>query len=244
MSEVSTRTRRLLIGAGNLADAVAALRLAEQLTEALEADLGGLLIEETVIAEALGLPGQRVVTFAGAVVAAPAKNEARALFERDAMAFRDALSRLARARKRNWFFERREGDLVGALFDAAQGRDLLLLGHRPIHRYAGRPVLIAPQEPASRASAELSGFLVRALPGDPVALALRSGSLPPDLQNLDCRSSSSTSELLFRISRMSASAVVLDLSAGPFRSHDDLRLVLAAARCPVLVLGADEAGRT
>lgn len=48
------------------------------------------------------------------------------------------------------------------------------------------------------------------------------------------------SELLARISRMNAAAVVLDLQAGPFHSHDQLRQLLAAARCPVLVLGAGQ----
>ena len=46
--------------------------------------------------------------------------------------------------------------------------------------------------------------------------------------------------MLALISRMNASAVVLDLSAGPFRTHDQLRQLLAAARCPLLVLGANQ----
>jgi len=82
---------------------------------------------------------------------------------------------------------------------------------------------------------------VQAVRTNLVAFALGPESPRPEDQSLDCEWFSSEAEILSRISRMNASVVVLDLSAGPFRTHDQLRLLLGVARCPVLVLGAAQA---
>lgn len=161
--------------------------------------------------------------------------------ESDARAFRASLSGLARAKTRNWTFERRHGELISGLCDAAKGWDLLLLGYRQIHRQAGRVVLIAPPKSASQDAVGLAQNLAQALRTNLFAFAIGPEPPRPEDHGLDCKWLFSEVEILSRISRMNASVVVLDLSVGPLRTHDQLRLLLGVARCPVLVLGAAQA---
>ncbi|SEQ14711.1 hypothetical protein [Thalassovita taeanensis] len=238
MSTPPKPPKRLLIGAGSFADALGALRLAERLAETLAGDLGGLLVEEAVVTEVVGLPGQRVVTASGTLVVAPTRQQVRTLMEGDAKAFRDTLSGLAQSRTRNWSFERRHGDLIGGLCEAARGWDLLLLGYRETHRRAGRVVLIAPPTGASQVAPDLAEDLAKALRTDLYVLSLDADAAMPEDEGGHREQFTSDTAMLGRISRMNASAVVLDLSTGPLRTHNQLRHLLAAARCPVLVLGA------
>ncbi len=244
MTKPPNPSKRLLIGAGSFADALGALRLAEQLSETLTGDLGGLLVEETVVTEVVDVPGQRVVTSGGKVVVAPSPRQVRTLMESDARAFRDTLSGLAKAKMRKWSFERRHGDLISGLCEASRGWDLLLLGHREIHRRAGRVVLIAPPRAASQAVADLAGDLAQTLATDLVAVSLGPDISEPNDAPEGRELLTSEAAMLARISRINASIVALDLSAGPFHTHDQLRLLMAAARCPVLVLGAAQGERS
>lgn len=232
MTEATFRARRILIGAGSFADAQAAFPLVERLAENLTAELGGILVEETILSEIAGLPKQRIVTSSGSLVVAPTPRQFRTLLESDAKAFRRALSTLARTRK--WSFERRRGELISGLCEAARGWDLLLLGHRATCRQAGRVVLIAPPKSATQEVARLAETLGRRLGTGVRALDLGA----QDLRTGNTEPIRSEGELLARIGRMHASAVFLDLSAGPLRTYDQLRSLLAAARCPVAVLGA------
>jgi len=230
--------KRLLIGAGSFADAQAALRLTEQLAETFAGDFGGLLVEETVVTEVVDLPGQRVVTLSGTLLVAPSSRQVRSLIESDAKAFRETLSGLARAKTRKWSFERRQGDLISGLCEMATDWDLVLLGHRKIHRRTGRVVLIAPPGAGSQDAMNLAENLAKALRTDLRIFSLGAEHLEPDDRRGDGERFSSKDAMLARLNRTNASVVVLDLSAGPFRTQDHLRYVLAAARCPVLVLGA------
>ena len=56
MSATTIQSRRILIGAGSFADAQAAFALVERLAEDLPAELGGMLVEETIVSEIAGLP--------------------------------------------------------------------------------------------------------------------------------------------------------------------------------------------
>lgn len=236
MNTASPSSKRILIGAGSFVDARGALLLAERLAKTLAAEVGGILVEETIIAEIADLPGQRVITSSGALVMAPSRQQVRTLLESDAIAFRRSLSALAWARK--WSFERQSGELISGLCNAARGWDLLLLGHRETHRRKGDVVLIAPHPDAPQEASSLAEELARSLGAHVIRLT-------PDVRNPDAaieRSDFASIEdedaLLARIGRINAAAVVLDLGAGPLRTHDHLRHVLAAARCPVLVIGA------
>ncbi len=231
-------SRRLLIGAGSFADAQTAFQLAERFAEEMAEELGGMLVEETFLTEIAGLPKQRIITSSGALIGAPSPTQFRTLMAGDAKAFRKALSAIARSRK--WSFEQRRGELICGLCEAASGWDLLLLGHRQMHRLTGQVLLIRPPLAASQEAVHLATKLAVALRTRSVALALGAAEplQEPGIPNTEAFESEG--ELLKRMGRIHASAVVLDLGVGPLRTYDQLRMVLAAARCPVLVLGASQ----
>lgn len=238
MTAAQRPSRRLLIGAGSFADAQTAFRLAERLVEEMAEELGGMLVEESFLTEIAGLPKQRVITPSGTLIGAPSPTQLRTLMASDAKAFRKALSAVARSRK--WSFEQRRGELISGLCKAASGWDLLLLGHRQMHRLAGQVLLIRPPLPASQEAVHLATKLAGALQTQSVAFTLGAAETIQEPGLLKTEAFESEGELLERMARIHASAVVLDLGVGPLRTYDQLRLVLAAARCPVLVLGASQ----
>lgn len=238
MTDVPGDKRRILIGVGSFADAGAALRLAERLVANLTAEVGGVLVEETVLAELAEMPGQRVITASGAFIVAPSRHQIRTVADSDAKAFQQMLSGLTRSK--DCFFERRHGELIRELCEAAKAWDLLLLGYRETLRLTGRVVMLAPSAGASRAMLDLTEDLSRLLGASTVRMSL--APEPAEAGNVPLGSEQFPSEeaLLERIGRIHASAIVVDLSAGPLRTHDQLRRLFAAARCPVFVLGAGQ----
>ncbi len=236
MTATRTASLRVLVGAGSFADAEAALQMIDRLDRRL-GELGGLFLEEMLLAEIAALPAQRVVTPGGMLKGAPSRRQLGALFEREAAAFRASLSRVAKTRK--WEFERRQGELIGALYEAAQGWDILFVGHSATHRFPGQVVLIAPPPGAPQRAAEMAGDLASGL-----GRGLRSLSLAPERAatagepSAECFTDAAA--LLSRLSRLPAAALVVDLAAGPFHGAEGLRQLHEAARCPILVLGAGE----
>ena len=234
MTPPTTPRRRLLIGATSFTDAQAALHLTERLAETLAGDLCGILVEETIVTEIVDLPGQRVVTSSGTLVVAPSSQQVRTFVESDARLFHDTLSDLARNKERDWSFERRHGDLIAGLCEAAKGWDILLLGHREINKRHGKVVLVAPPMTASQRAVELAEGLASALRADLVAITIGSENASTAQRQVF----STEAALLAHINRTNTSVVVMDLSAGPLHTHDQLRHLLSVARCPVLVFGA------
>lgn len=209
---------RFLIGAVSFADAESVLRLAETLSAALTLDLGGLLIEDT---DATGSPQVRLVTSSGALVPGPSAEQAALISRAEARAFRAALSRLAAARGVGWSFETRTGGLVSGLIGESRGWDLLAIGYRQINRTSGRIILL---ETARREGGEAEA-VVDALAAAPGARVERL-PWPDDGDTLD------------RLSRSHAAAVVVDLSGGKTLAEEELRRLIDAARCPLLIVGA------
>ncbi|MDW4551164.1 hypothetical protein R5H32_17515 [Defluviimonas sp. D31] len=227
MSVATVTRRRILIGAGSFADAETAIAIAERIAEAVAADLGGVMVEEPDAAGVSGLPCQRVVTSSGMLVVAPSSAQMRILLASDARAFRARLSRVAEARALHWSFERRRGELVSGLWEAARSWDLLLLGHRPISRRRGSVVAILPPGPTEIDARALAETLASALGTGIVTMTPMAGT-----------EAEAEEALLRRVSRTNAAVVIVDLGAGPVRGPDALRRLLDAARCPVLVIGA------
>lgn len=227
-----TRTR-ILVGAASFDDARTAMRMAELLAAHLPAEMGGILIDDTALADLARLPSQRVITPGGALTVLPSAREIESLLAGDARAFQRMLVELARQHTLKWSFERRQGELIGGLCEAARGWDVLLLGYRALHKRRGRVVLLAPDETLPARADALAHTLAHALATE--MLTVRPGNNATfadghhEHTDLDA--------LLMRIGRLNAAAVVLDLDAGPLRTHDALRQLLHAARCPLLVLG-------
>lgn len=236
MTANQTTSWRVLVGAGSFADARAALQLVERFAGPHLAELGGVFLEEARLSEIADLPMQRVVTPGGMLTGAPSRQQIVRLLERDAAAFRKMLSGVAQTRK--WAFERRRGELIGSLCEAAEGWDMLFVGHSVLHRSAGRVVLIAPPPQASQRATDLAGEIAHALGTGVHTLSLTpgQGAARPDQTVPECFEDAGA--LLSRLSRIPAVALVVDLAAGPFHGVDDLRRLHAAARCPIIVFGA------
>ncbi len=217
-----TGPRRVLVGAGCFADALAALRLLERLDGPYLDEIRGVLVEDTGFSGA-AMPGQRVVSTAGVLSVAPSAQQMRRQFERDARAFERMLSEVAGGGK--WSFEHQEGELFGHLRDAARGWDMLLVGHRKTQALPGRVILIAPTAGASARAADFAAELAGVL-GVPVQrLAVRPGG---------------EAALLDRLGRIPAAALVIDLSAGGLTGEQPLQALIDAARCPAFVLEPKE----
>lgn len=225
---------RILIGAGSYADAKAALKLAQNLVESLSAEFGGVLFEETLVADLATRPGQRVVTYGGSVTPAPSAARLRAMIDHDIKAFREALRRFATLHRRAWSFEHRQGDMIAGICAAADGWDILLLGNVPQPVSQARVVLVAPSNGTAEDARGVARKLAQDLKADFVTVAVQE----PATAHGGALTWADESGLLKWLSRASASAIVLDATAGPFRSQTQLRRLVDAARCPVLVLGA------
>lgn len=240
MTRVPRRSRRVLIAAGCLADARAALRLTTYFTDSETGEIGGVLVEETLVSEVAVLPNQQVVTTGGAMVIAPTPSQLHRIAESEARAFRQALSEAAKGRK--WTFERQRGDLISGIFDAARDWDLLVLGYHEIGKLKGGVVLIAPAKAAAPEASHLAEVIAKRVGTRTLTLTLDADQAAQGSPSADTRSFPSERELLSYVGRIRASAVVLDISAGPLRTPDQLRRLVEVARCPLVLLGVPSQG--
>ncbi|WP_347311914.1 hypothetical protein [Defluviimonas sp. SAOS-178_SWC] len=221
MTPPDPKRRRFLIGAASFADAESVLRLAEQISGALALELGGLLIEDSNAFGDGGPPRARVVTSTGFVVPGPSAAQAGMIARAEARAFRAALSRLAAACGSDWSFETRAGELVSGLIGASRSWDLVAIGYRQTRRSSGRVILIGAGHGDGREAEALVDALVAAL-----GVRVERMPQPNDVDALN------------KLSRSHAAAVVLDLSGGTMMPEVELRRLVDAARCPVLIVGA------
>ena len=228
MTERGRTRRRILIGADSFADAETALSIVDRLTRTMMADLGGLFVEDIGASDMPRGQHQRIVTSTGSLIVAPSRDRLQLMLASDARAFRTGLERLAQTRSVRCTFERRSGELISGLCQAAEAWDVLVVGHRRTHRGTGRVVVVQPQSVTSDEAAALGDVLSEALHVD--VLNIRTPASGEE---------GGPSDVFFsRISRIDAAVVVVDLTSGPVTSADQLRRLLEVARSPVLVLGA------
>ncbi|MBJ3763721.1 hypothetical protein ILP92_13265 [Maribius pontilimi] len=233
MTDIAATRYRLMIGAASFADARAALGIADLLAQSMASELVGVLMEDTEVTSLFASPGRRIVTIGGSVVAAPSVARLRAALDNDARAFRKALGAIARQHKRAWSVRRQTGELVAGLCKVAGERDLLLLGQAHPSKGVGRVIVIAPPTGVPQRMAGLGRTLAETLRARLATVSLDSDA-GADAVGM---SWADETELLRWLSRIRAAAVIVDLSAGPFTTVQQLRQVVDVARCPVLVLG-------
>lgn len=231
--------QRILIGAGCFADAEAAFWLLERIERQLPLELGGLLVDEGLITDFVRSPMQRVVTSGGDLVDLPSAEQARALVESDARAFQRMLSSTARTRAVKWSFEKRSGDLIRHIFDAAQQWDILLLGRRAIHKRAGQVVFVSDHSYRSERAEKIARNLAEAVKTNHVTLSILREQTERNTEDASFIFENDEPGLLSRLSRMNAAAVVVDLAAGHRWSRHLIRQLLEAARCPLVILGPE-----
>ena len=243
MTRGPARPTRILVGATTFADAETALGLVRFVPGGMASDLIGLLAEDLSDLMDKGTPVGRLVTFSGRVVAAPDREHLIKLMEGERRAFQASLSKLAGTLAAHWSFEARTGTLDEVIASWTIGWDMLLIGHRKLHRRPGSVAVICGPGPGqekargvalSLAAATGARCQVLEMQPDPTGLPA-SGDEPRDqggrLVFTDINA------LLVHLGRTNLGALVLDLSSGPFSTTASLQEVLRVARCPIIVLG-------
>ncbi|MBP0480902.1 hypothetical protein [Sagittula salina] len=223
MTNSVIQMRNLVIAAESLGGAEAALACCRAILEVFRARPTGLIIEPDAAALQIG-PGHRLVSSSGALIAFPSQNRLRRIAKADADQFRRRLSSVASEMKTDWACELKTGELVSAACAKIGEADILVLGQRPMQARRGKVLLLEAEGGASEASHSLAQTMARGVSTAVLPLRAERQTEPAALVDL--------------VDRHYASAVVVDLGDGPFRSEDDLRQLFAAARCPLAVLGA------
>jgi hypothetical protein len=230
MTTAAGPERHLLIAGTSLPDVDAALALARLILERLPAAPAGLLVE-TNFAEFVIGTRQRLVAVSGQLQTIPSPADWKRSDGRDAQALRQRIAALAAERAAAWRSEVATGDLVACACGAVAGEDILLLCQRPLLRLRGQVLVLGaagtpdtePLRTLAHALAQASGTTVSEIDAGSAAAGL-AGALD-------------------QVDRSPASAILLDLSRSPGMSEDDLRRLVAAARCPVVVIGASRIRR-
>ena len=228
MTAPGLTVRRIVVSAGSFAEAKAALRIVEHLAGSLTSDISGLMLEEPDLPRLIELPGQRVVTDSGQIVKAPSRDRLNAILKSDMKRFRQELSHLAELRKARWSFQHLREELVAGSCQAAAVGDVVIFGCRLRSVRRDRVALISAQPGIENEAGRFGAELARQLGAELVTWpgAEESGRHAPGDAVLDW------------LRRTDPGAAVVDLGAGPLRGLDQLRALVAAANCPVLVLGA------
>ncbi len=222
--ETHPKIGRMLVGAESYADAEAALRLVTILATGRSVDLGGLLVLDAALEGAPRWPGQRIVTETGMMLLAPSQDQMRSLIESEARAFRGRLNEIAHACALGCSFEAKTGDLMRSIAQAVDAWDVLLLGHRTLHRRVGPVVYLDASPDYASDARSVAALLADALKTSAIALDARTGAADPK------------NRVFSRIDRLNASAVVIDAGKKPVLTLQELSLLLERARCPVVVL--------
>lgn len=224
---------RILVGAGSYVDAVAAVRIVERLAETLNTELGGVLVEENTL-ELCRLPNQRVVQSSGETTHAPNRAQVRTLMQADARAFRQLLAKAAHPSRPFGFFTQERGDLVPTALQTAAGWDLLIIGHRRVHKMRGKIVVLGSQGPDETAMDTMAVRLSDKLRTQKIQFAIQTARVSEAAGVIQLKT---LGETLGALSRLNAEAVLLDLRTGIVQDQTDLARVVEAARCPVIVFG-------
>lgn len=246
--------RQIIIAANCYADAICAIPMAAGLARWAGADLHGILVEQNEALTTVGMFSARLITSTGAQIAAPTLPQMRRSLASDARTFKAELARLSRANQRDWTFERLQGDLIARLRAAVEKADILLVGHQRFYRHPGAVILIHGPDWAQPRAFDIATKLARdqnaplficAAPTDPTQRHRISDELETMLQRADIPGSiahvfASPTELLERINRASAVAVVVDTQASFFRSNLDMGLLLDVARCPLVFVNSGD----
>lgn len=225
MSSRAARGRQVLIAAMSRADAEAALLVAQSVLEWAPATPTGLVVE-AAMADLVMSARQQLVTTGGALRPVPSRDHARRMADSEARTLEGHLARAPLPSSAPWSFGFATGDLISRACEIIVDEDILILAQRPILRGRG-PVLLAGEH--SETAQALAEALARR-----IAATVTEYPTGPE---------QSAADILSRIDRCHAAVVVVDLTTGPLDSEGDLRRLFAAARCPVIVLGASRLHR-
>ena len=254
-SHVTPPPPRIIIAACCYADATRAMPMAAGLARWVGTDLHGILVEQDEALTTVGMFSARLITSTGAQVAAPTVVQMRRSVASDARTFQAELARLSRANQRGWTFEHLQGDLMARMRAAVEQADILFVGHQGFYRHPGAVILIHGSDRAqprafviaTKLARDLTApLLICATPTDPNQRHRVAAELEIMLQDADIPGSAahvfaSPAELLQRVNRVSAVAVVVDTQASFFQSDVDMGHLLDVARCPLVIVNSGDA---
>lgn len=217
--------RKIVIAAESLGGADAALELCRAILDWAPATPSGLIVEPQDAAFWAGRD-PKLVSTSGTLLAVPTLERLRRISRRDAKDLEARLSDLAGPMNTEWSCALASGELVSAACADLSGEDILLLGQRPISRGWGRSriLLLGGQKGASEASRSLAEAIARAS-NTSVTVMLAKAQEDEDA-------------MVGLVDRTHATAVVVDLDAGPIRRAESLRRLYTVVRCPIVALGA------
>ncbi len=249
---------QIIIAASCYADATAVISMAAMLARWAGADLHGILVEQNMVPATERMFTTRLITPAGAQIAVPTIAQMRRLLAADARIFEAELAKMASLSR--WTFERLQGDLMARTRAAAKPGDILLVGHHGFHRHLfyrhlGSVILIHNPGQAQHRAFDIATELARsqnaplficAAATDPeqrhlASIELEAMTRRADLPETIAHVFGSAAEILERINRSSAVAVIIDTQVGPFKSNADMGLLLDVARCPLVIVSSADA---
>lgn len=229
---MSPATLRVVLAPRAALDVGRLLREAALLARALDADLAALFVEEAELLRCVALPFSVEVGLVSGAVRPTDAEATRRLLARRAEQVRDLLARAASTQGVAWSFAVARGDVAREALTAA----------------AATPVLLAPpRTPVQRAVGDPPGG-----PGaGPVALFAESGptgpSVPTGPTGPTARAWATATRLAegrpvtvrLRLADLARGEIprVLVVPLSSLRSSGELERLLAAARCPVVLVG-------
>ncbi|WP_170606367.1 hypothetical protein [Ruegeria arenilitoris] len=223
MNENALPESHLLVAGISLADVEATMSFARLILERLQVVPAGLLVEMRISNFATGT-GHRIVSKGGALQDIPSDEKLQQVSKSEARALRTLMSQLAAERSTRWSCEVAEGDLVACACAATAGDDVLLLCQRPMLGFNGKVLLLGAAKIHSATALNLAQALAKA--SETSVLEIEAGDVDAE-------------EIFSRVDRSRTAAIVVDLNVGPLTSEEDLRRLVSAARCPVVVIGAN-----
>ncbi|WP_227269519.1 replication initiator protein A [Roseobacter weihaiensis] len=230
---------RILVGASSFADATTALRIAQRVAQDFAQCLGGLLVDDENTRVVCELPNQRVISARGAFLLSPSPSQMHTLMNADARAFEHLIEKIAHPAALDWSFDRQMGELIDTAMRTAGGWDVVIFGYRSIHPFTGKIVAIEPTLPDDGKLMDLSRQLAGQLNSNLVLFRVGAETaIDLHAQHHTSLVFDSPEEAIAALDRTNAQAVVVDLSCGPIHSKAQLKSLVDASRCPVVVLGA------
>lgn len=131
--------RRIVVALDPSAESLALLDFAADLAVELDISLTGVFVEDTSIGDYAEMPFAREICLSGASVQDLSRGRIQSYYRREAQRARRALEAVGHARRVEYRFELRQGDLESELAAVVQERDLLAV-------FQGMGTVVRPRE--------------------------------------------------------------------------------------------------
>ena len=230
---------RIIISATCFADAGASMGIAAVIAQIVKSDLLGLLVEDESILRFADLPSASVVALESRTQQRVTPSAMDKAYQRDAIAFKIILAKVAKDASINWSFQHKRGQSMPLVKSLALKGDLILLGHQLARNARGEIVCLSYDEDNQKGLQKLAVKVAHQLQSPfhsitamksaktkrSIAAGMKEhGSLPSgDYFHED--------EVLDYLGKTSLKAVFLSASVN---QKIDINKIFEAARCPII----------